>query len=183
MLVCYLTDEPSKIPAIRAVLEPHHRIIPRLLGDKAPFGSEGVLMVDADLRVMARGEQIKEALGELRAVSEKLFVVQRHLHHMVAQAYALGATSVVRSNREIAPKLAEIEAAARASQSDANGAPPGIAGCSKVFVSMFSAIKQDCAINLSDAENVTSQIIANIDRDGLSAWLDNVRRYHQGTFQ
>ena len=115
MLVCYLTDEPSKIPAIRAVLEPHHHIVPRLLGDKVSFGSEGVLMVDADLRVMARVEQIKETLSELHAVSEKLFVVQRHLHHMVAQAYALGATSVVRSTREIAPKLAQIEAAAKAS--------------------------------------------------------------------
>src|SRR6202035_3577682 len=125
MLVCYLTDEPSKIPAIRAVLEPHHHIIPRLLGgDKASFGSEGVLMVDADLRVMARVEQIKETLDELRAVSEKLFVVQRHLHHMVAQAYALGATSVVRSTREIAPKLAQIEAAAKAwAAPEANSGP------------------------------------------------------------
>ena len=66
MLVCYLTDEPSKIPAIRAALEPHHRLVPRLLGDKAPFGSDGVLMVDADLRVMARVEQIKEALSGLQ---------------------------------------------------------------------------------------------------------------------
>jgi len=80
MLVCYLTDEPSKIPAIRAVLEPRHRVVPRLLGDKASFGWDGVLMVDADLRVMARVEQIKEALSGLHAISEKLFIVQRHLH-------------------------------------------------------------------------------------------------------
>jgi putative nucleotidyltransferase with HDIG domain len=183
MHVCYLTDEPGKIPAIRAMLGPHHHVEPTVLGDATTFDADGVVMVDADLREAVRVEQIKQAMVELHAIKEKLFVVQQHLHHMVAQAYALGATSVVRSNREIAPKLAEIEAAARASQSDANGAPPGISGCSKAFVSMFSAIKQDSAINLSDAENVTSQIIANIDRDGLSAWLDNVRRYHQGTFQ
>jgi putative nucleotidyltransferase with HDIG domain len=183
MHVCYLTDEPGKIPAIRAMLGPHHHVVSKVLGDATTFDADGVVMVDADLREAVRVEQIKQAMVELHAIKEKLFVVQQHLHHMVAQAYALGATSVVRSNREIAPKLAEIEAAARASQSNAGGVPPGISGCSKVFVSMFSAIKQDCAINLSDAENVTSQIIANIDRDGLSAWLDNVRRYHQGTFQ
>src|SRR5580698_10568337 len=114
MLVCYLTDDPSKIPAIRALLGPDHHVVPGVLGEKLPFGSDGVLMVDADLRVTARVEQIKETLGDLKTVSEKLFVVQKHLHHMVAQAYALGATSVVRSNREIAPKLAEIETAARA---------------------------------------------------------------------
>src|SRR5579859_1929428 len=136
MRVCYLTDEPSKIPAIRAMLEPHHDVVPRLLGDKASFGSDGVLMVDADLRVMVRVEQIKEALSGLKAVSEKLFVVQKHLHHMVAQAYALGATSVVRSNREIGPKLAQIEAAAKASAAlDANSGTvrPQIVDCARAF--------------------------------------------------
>ena len=183
MLVCYLTDEPSKIPAIRAVLEPHHRIIPRLLGDKAPFGSDGVLMVDADLRVMARVEQIKETLGELRAVSEKLFVVQRHLHHMVAQAYALGATSVVRSNREIAPKLAQIEAAARASGNNSGTVRSETNDCAKAFATMFAAINQGLSVDLADAENITSRVITGIERDGLTAWLDSVRRYHEGTFQ
>jgi putative nucleotidyltransferase with HDIG domain len=184
MLVCYLTDEPSKIPAIRAVLEPHHHIIPRLLGgDKASFGSEGVLMVDADLRVTARVEQIKETLGELRAVSEKLFVVQRHLHHMVAQAYALGATSVVRSTREIAPKLAQIEAATKASGKNSETVRSETMDCAKAFASMFTAVKHGQSIDLSEAENITSHVITGIERDGLSAWLDNVRRYHEGTFQ
>jgi putative nucleotidyltransferase with HDIG domain len=186
MLVCYLTDEPSKIPAIRALLEPHHRIVPAVLGDKVPLGSDGVLMVDADLRIMARVEQIKKTLTNLQAVSEKLFVVQKHLHHMVAQAYALGATSVVRSNREIGPKLAQIEAAAKASA--APQATPGtlrseIVDCARAFASMFSAINHDQSIDLSDAERATARVIAGIERDGLGAWLDDVRRYHEGTFQ
>ena len=120
MLVCYLTDEPSKIPAIRALLGPDHHVVPGVLGEKVPLDSDGVLMVDADLRVMARVEQIKETLKGLQAVSEKLFIVQKHLHHMVAQAYALGATSVVRSNREIGPKLAQIEAEKASTASKAN---------------------------------------------------------------
>jgi putative nucleotidyltransferase with HDIG domain len=182
MLVCYITDEPSKIPAIRAMLEPHHRVVSRLLGDKAPF-SDGVLMVDADLRIMARVQQIKETMSELQAIPEKLFVVQRHLHHMVAQAYALGATSVVRCTREIAPKLAQIEAAAKAS-----GAPSGtvrseIVDCARAFASMFSAINHDQSIDLSEAETATARVISGIERDGLGAWLDDVRRYHEGTFQ
>ncbi|SHN87554.1 HDIG domain-containing protein [Bradyrhizobium erythrophlei] len=186
MRVCYLTDEPSKIPAIRAMLEPHHLVVPRLLGDKASFGSDGVLMVDADLRVMARVEQIKVTLSELRAVTEKLFVVQKHLHHMVAQAYALGATSIVRSNREIGPKLAQIEAAAKASaapEANSGTARPEIVDCARAFATMFSAINHDQSIDLSDAERATARVIAGIERDGLGAWLDDVRRYHEGTFQ
>jgi putative nucleotidyltransferase with HDIG domain len=184
MLVCYLTDEPSKIPAIRAMLEPHHHVVSRILGDKTSFGSDGVLMVDADLRVMARVEQIKETLGGLQAISEKLFVVQKHLHHMVAQAYALGATSVVRSNREIGPKLAQIEAAAKASgATHGTGVRSEIVDCARAFATMFSAINHDQPIDLSDAERATARVIAGIERDGLGAWLDDVRRYHEGTFQ
>jgi len=38
-------------------------------------------------------------------------------------------------------------------------------------------------LNLSDAERATSQIINNIAQNGLSVWLDYVRRYHEGTYQ
>jgi putative nucleotidyltransferase with HDIG domain len=182
MLVCYLTDEPAKIPAIRAMLEPRYHVVPGLLGEEIAFGAGGVLMVDADLREMVRVEQIKRAMSELHAIDEKLFVVQQHLHHMVAQAFALGATSVVRSSREIAPKLAEIEAAAKTSREN-SGARAEIADCAKGFASMFAAIKRGTPITLSEAENTTTQIIDNIAQNGLRAWLDDVRRYHEGTFQ
>jgi putative nucleotidyltransferase with HDIG domain len=183
MLVCYLTDEPCKIPAIRAALEPHHHVVPRVLGDKAPLDLDGVLMVDADLRVMARVEQIKAALGELHTTTEKLFIVQRHLHHMVAQAYALGATSVVRSTQEIAPKLAQIEAAARASGKNSGIVRSETIDCAKAFASMFDAINGGRSIDLAEAENITSHVVTGIERDGLSTWLNDVRRYHGGTFQ
>ncbi len=186
MLVCYLTDEPSKIPAIRAMLEPHHHVVPKLLGEKAQLGSDDVLMVDADLRVMARVEQVKETLSELQAVSEKLFVVQKHLHHMVAQAYALGATSVVRSTRELGPKLAQIEAAAaKASGTNSNSGTirSEIVDCARAFTSMFSAINHAQSIDLSEAERATARVVSGIERDGLGSWLDDVRRYHEGTFQ
>jgi putative nucleotidyltransferase with HDIG domain len=182
MLVCYLTDEPGKIPAVRAMLEPHYHVVPRLLGDQAASGTGGVLMVDADLREAVRVEQIKQSLTELQTVAEKLFVVQQHLHHMVAQAYALGATSVVRSTHEIGPKLAQIEATMKAA-----GGPGAVvsqtADCATAFASMFSAAKHDKAINVAEAEGITSHIINSIEHNGLSSWLDDVRRYHQGTFQ
>jgi putative nucleotidyltransferase with HDIG domain len=181
MLVCYLTDEPSKIPAIRAMLEPQHHVISRLLGDKAAFGTDGVLMVDADLRETTRVAQIKEALRELHSINERVFVVQQHLHHMVAQAYALGATSVVRSTHEIGSKLAQIEATAKALAAKAAG-PQGIDGAQS-FAAMFAAVRLGQSIDLSEAEKSTSRVISSIERDGLKTWLDNVRRYHEGTFQ
>jgi hypothetical protein len=119
MLVHFVADEPTKIPAIRAMLEPQHVVEPRLLGigDKKII-SNGVLMVDADLRRAAPIEQIKLVFQDLRCASEKLFVVQNYLHHMVAQALALGATAVVSRPREIVSKLAQIEVAQRATKAN-----------------------------------------------------------------
>jgi putative nucleotidyltransferase with HDIG domain len=48
---------------------------------------------------------------------------------------------------------------------------------------MFVAIRNGKSINLTDAENATSEIVDGITQNGLGAWLDDVRRYHEGTFQ
>ncbi|MGB9116365.1 HD-GYP domain-containing protein [Bradyrhizobium sp.] len=183
MLVHFVTDEPGKIPAIRAMLEPRYHVAPRLLGAGETQISDGVLMVDVDLRDAARVEQIKPVLRGLRSITEKLFVVQSHIQHMVAQAYALGATSVVRSSREVVFKLAEIEVAAKAAKTDFAVASPDIAGGAAAFKSMFTAIRNGKSITLSEAENATTHIVNGITQNGLGAWLDDVRRYHEGTFQ
>ena len=184
MLVHYVTDEPTKIPAIRAMLEPQHKVESLLLGaiDKQAISS-GVLMVDADLRRSAPVEQIKRVLRDLHSVSEKLFVVQSHLNHMVAQAYALGATSVVSRPKEILSKLEQIEIAQKSAQAGTVDAPPKNANSAVAFASMFSAVRSGKPFKLSDAENATSDIINGIEKNGLSVWLDDVRRYHEGTFQ
>jgi putative nucleotidyltransferase with HDIG domain len=184
MLVHFVTDEPTKIPAIRAMLEPQHEVAFQLLGagDRQAI-SNGVLMIDADLRKAAPVEQIKRMLRDLRSVSEKLFVVQSHLNHMVAQAYALGATSVVSRPKEIITKLEQIEFAQKAAQAGTADAPPENANSAAAFASMFTAIRSGKPFMLADAENATSDIINGIEKNGLSMWLDDVRRYHEGTFQ
>ena len=184
MLVHFLTDEPTKIPAIRAMLGPQHDVVPQVLGDgSTPVISNGVLMVDADLRKAAPVEQIKLVLHDLRDVSEKLFVVQRHLHHVVAQAFALGATGVVSRPKEIVSKLAEIEVAHKAAQAASANASPEITHSAAAFGAMFTAIRDGRPFKLSDAESATTEIINGIEQNGLSSWLNDVRRYHEGTFQ
>jgi len=184
MLVHFVTDDAAKIPAIRAMLEPQHRIAPQLLGrGDAQIDSNGVLMVDADLRKGDRVQQIRLALQEWSSIPEKLFVVRNRVRSMVAQAYALGATAIVSRPKEIISKLAQIEVAEKAAQSDIAIASPEITDSAATFASMFSAIRAGKQIYLSDAERATSQIIDSISQKGLTAWLDDVRRYHEGTFQ
>ncbi|HET7889233.1 MAG TPA: HD domain-containing phosphohydrolase [Bradyrhizobium sp.] len=183
MLVCYLTDEPGKIPAIRAALEPRYAVVPRVLGQEPIFAPSGVLMVDADLREGERVEQIKNVMRDLDAINEKLFVVHRHLHHLVAQAYALGATGVVHSVKQATSRLTQIEAEIRAAETGLDSPPTWMTDCGKAFAAMYSAIGSGKTIHLADAETVTTQIIASISQNGLNGWLDNVRKYHEGTFQ
>jgi putative nucleotidyltransferase with HDIG domain len=184
MLVHFVTDDPTKIPAVRAMLEPRYHIAPWLLGSgDTQIDSSGVIMVDADLRKIHRVEQIQLVLQELSCIREKLFVVHNQVRSMVAQAYALGATAVVSRPKEIIFKLAQIEIAEKAAQSDIAITSPEITESTAAFASMFSAVRASKQINLSDAERATLQIIDSISQKGLAAWLDDVRRYHEGTFQ
>jgi putative nucleotidyltransferase with HDIG domain len=48
---------------------------------------------------------------------------------------------------------------------------------------MFSAIRGGRPISLADADHATSQVVSGIVQNGLAAWLTDVRRYHEGTFQ
>ncbi len=186
MLVHFVTDEPTKIPAIRLVLEPRHQVVPRILGsDDKPAESSGVLIIDADLRKEARVEQIRHLVQARSDVADKMFVVKNNIRSLVAQAYALGATSVVSRPREIMFELEQIDVArqAAARTHDTVMAPPDVTDSAVAFASMFSAVRHGRQINLLDAEHATAHIINSIEQNGLRAWLDDVRRYHEGTFQ
>ena len=183
MLVHFVTDTPNKAPAIRAMLEPEHAVQFHVLGGGDLTLSNGVLVVDADLRNATPVAQLKTVLHNLQSVTEKLFVVQSHLRDVIAQAFALGATAVVSRPKEIVAKLAQVELAQKRSKPDIAGPSREVADSAATFSSVFSAAGMGKLITLSDAEKATRDVIDGIKRNGLNAWLDDVRRYHEGTFQ
>jgi len=184
MLVHFVTDTPNKVPAIRAMLEPQHAVESHVLGVVGRQAlSNGVLVVDADLRIAGPVAQLKAILRDLQGITEKLFVVQSHLRDMIAQAFALGATAVVSRPREIIAKLAQAELAQQRMRPGFANEPPEVAKCAASFSSLFSAIGKGKPITLADAEKATLEVVNGIKRNGLNAWLDDVRRYHEGTFQ
>jgi putative nucleotidyltransferase with HDIG domain len=184
MLVYFVTDEPSKLPAIRAMLEPQHAVVPWLLGsDGTRIRSHGVMMVDIDLRQMPRVDQLRFVLQELQPIPEKLFVVHNLSRSMVAQAYALGATAIISRPKEAVLKVAEIEAEETAEEEGAADSAAGMDEGVAAFASMFSNVRRGKSLKPVDAQRATSRIIDRVGKDGLSNWLDEVRRYHEGTFQ
>jgi putative nucleotidyltransferase with HDIG domain len=184
MLIHFVTDEPNKIPAVRAMLEPQHTVESHLLGAAAEQAlSNGVLLVDADLRQAVPVVHLKTMLRDLQGISEKLFVVQSHLREMIAQAFALGATDVVSRQREVIAKLARVELAQQRMKTGLVGESPAIAACAASFSSLFTAVKRGKPITFAEAKNATLEVICGVRQNGLSAWLEDVRRYHEGTFQ
>jgi putative nucleotidyltransferase with HDIG domain len=184
MLVNFVTDQPGKIPAIRAMLEPRFRILPQVLqSDDPQTGASGILMIDADLCRADSVERIRRVLQVRRSNPERMFVVPGHLHVMIAQAYALGATAVVSRPREIISKLTQFANEAKAEHGDTGAVSPEISSSAAAFASMFSTAREGKPIDLGDAEHATSQIIAGVTRTGFNTWLDEVRRHHEGTFQ
>jgi len=184
MLVYFVTDEPTKLPAIRAMLEPQHAVVPWVLGgDGTGIRSHGVLMVDIDLRQMTRVDQLKFVLQDLASIPEKLFVVHNLSRSMVAQAHALGATAIISRPKEAILKVAQIEEADAAAEDSAADPAPEMDEGVVAFASMFSDVRRGRPLKLVDAKRATSKIINRVGQDGLSSWLDEVRRYHEGTFQ
>lgn len=182
MLVHFITDEPNKFPAIRAMLDPRHELVARVLGSSdALIGTHGVFVVDVDLRQACRVEQVRLVLQPLSDACHKLFVVHNQAGAMVAQARALGATAVISSTKEVVFKVAHIEEAQKAGRDLA--VPNAMTDCAAAFASMFLAARAGKPISLSDATRATSQIIDRVQRSGLTSYLDEVRRYHEGTFQ
>jgi HD-GYP domain-containing protein (c-di-GMP phosphodiesterase class II) len=188
MLVHFVTDNENKIPAVRAMLEPKHAVEAYVLAGTDEFAlSNGVLLVDANLGQMVLVERLKTVFRNLYDVSERLFVLPDHQrHHMATQAFALGATAIVSRPHEIVVKLSQLEREQKPLKPEAAraaGEPDEIASSAACFASMFSAIGRGKPITLGDAEKATSEVIDGVKRSGLNAWLDDVRRYHEGTFQ
>lgn len=91
MLVHFITDNPSKIPAIQAMLEPRYGVIPwRLDQAKTEVEWSGALVVEVDLRNSAIVKQVRSPLSNLGRIRERVFVVKTHVHHAFAQPMRLG---------------------------------------------------------------------------------------------
>jgi putative nucleotidyltransferase with HDIG domain len=101
----------------------------------------------------------------------------------VAQAHALGATAIISRPKEAILKVAQIEEAEVAAEESAAELAPEMDEGVVAFASMFSDVRRGRPLKLVDAKRATSRIISRVGQDGLSNWLDEVRRYHEGTFQ
>jgi putative nucleotidyltransferase with HDIG domain len=188
MLIHVLADTPAKIQKIRSVLEPRHTISAALLGAPATSVTAASVVVDADLRNVANIASIRQALPKVRGANQRLFIVDTSARASVVQAFSLGASSVIPSPldaRALQHRLAMLYAdAGNDDETRPNqGQPAAMVNSATALASMFSAVLNGSPVNIVEAQEATTEIIDTVASNGLTTWLDNVRRYHEGTFQ
>ena len=142
--------------------------------------------IEADLRSVENIATLKEASGKLAQIRKRIFLVDRHARLCVVQAYALGATQVLGTPVHRARLLAQL-AVSRPyeihSDDALHGAREAAEAGAIAIGSMFSAVVSGKPVDVRGAKDAAGGIADNIAEDGLSSWLETVRRHHEGTYQ
>jgi putative nucleotidyltransferase with HDIG domain len=186
MSVHIVADTVAKLSGLRAMLEGQYAVTSELLSDTSNRCSESdAVIVTADLRVVENIATLKEAFGKLSRVRKRIFLIDRKERLLTVQAYALGATRVLINpiqQANLLAQLADNPCEPRSNDASDGGREAATAGAIAIG-SMFSAVLSGKPIDVRGAKGAASRIADNLAEDGLSSWLETVRRHHEGTYQ
>jgi putative nucleotidyltransferase with HDIG domain len=187
MTVHIVADTAIRIVALRSMLQEQHAVTSELLsGASRQCGASDAVVVTADLRVVENIAALKEVFGKITHIRKRIFVIDQKARLFTVQAYALGATQVLVNPVDQEILLAQLSDSSRdeIGPDDAlHGAGEAAAAGAIAIGSMFSAVLSGKPIDIRGAKGAGRQIADNIAEDGLSSWLDTVRRHHEGTYQ
>ncbi len=185
MLVQIIADHSNKISDLRTLLGSEYRVSSALLNDEniVPVECRAVIIA-ADLRIADKIAALKAISLKYQNAPRRIFVIDHKARLFAAQAYALGATHVLFNPVDQRDLLTVIAETGKPSSADAHPGVRAIAsGGAATLASMFSAVLNGRTIDVGDAKQAASKIANTIAEEGLSCWLDTVRRHHEGTYQ
>lgn len=109
MSVHVVADTVSKLSILRAALERQHAVTSELLNGASTRCSESdAVVVTADLRIVENIAALRETFGRSGHALKRIFLIDQKARLYTAQAYALGATSVLINPVTQARLLAEL---------------------------------------------------------------------------
>src|SRR6478735_11015164 len=96
MLVHIVADDRNKISELRALFGSQHRVTSALLNEENRGPNEcDALITAVDLRNADNIAALKQVSAAFNSTARKIFVIDRKVRLLAAQAYALGATHVL----------------------------------------------------------------------------------------
>jgi putative nucleotidyltransferase with HDIG domain len=156
--------------------------------DRLPPVPPGQLtLVDIDLRDPAKVPALKAWLKLKPADGRAIFAVGGDTHAESVQAFAIGATDAVRrpvDARLLAWRLSGgISSIANKSDNAEDGPGKCIAAGVNALQQMFAAAVSGATPNLQTVTAASAEVVASLEEEGLSRWLDVVRKHHSQTYQ
>jgi putative nucleotidyltransferase with HDIG domain len=187
MSIHVVADTASKLAGLRATLQQHYAVTGGLLGGAGmPHGEAEAVVVTADLRLVENIAALRELFGKSGQARKRIVLIDQKARLFIVQAYALGATQVLVNPVSQASLLAELADAARpgtcAGEASHGAGEAAMAGATAI-ASMFSAVQAGGPVDAGDAKSAGGRIAEAIAENGLSNWLETVRRHHEGTYQ
>jgi putative nucleotidyltransferase with HDIG domain len=187
MSVHVVADTVSKLSALRAMLQRQHAVTSELLsGATIQYSGYDAVVVTANLRGIENIAPLKEMFGKLRHIRKRIFLIDQKARLFTVQAYALGATRVLANPVDQARLLAELSDSGdpeTTSIETLHGGREAARAAATAIASMFSAVLSGEPVDAGSAKVTGSKIADTIAEDGLSNWLETVRRHHEGTYQ
>jgi len=169
------------------MLGPQHRVSYASLNDSDIARDDcEIVIVAADLRSVENISNLKRISVSLKNKRGRIFVIDQKQRLFAAQAYALGASHVLVNPVDRQSLLAALVSCGRSSVAiakSADGARGAAAGGAAALASMFSAVLRGEPVDVAAAKAAAGAVADNIGEDGLSNWLETVRRHHEGTYQ
>jgi putative nucleotidyltransferase with HDIG domain len=186
MSIHLVADSQGKLKELRAMLVPHFVVTLSLLGgEDVGHGGFDAVLIAADLKAVENVSALKNICPKFKNVRKRVFIIEQKARLLIFQAHALGATHVLIypvSERELLATLSDAKpdvacegASARTLQAASCGAT--------ALASMFSDVLGGKPIDIANAKQAASKIADSIADDGLSTYLETVRRHHEGTYQ
>ncbi|MET4042099.1 HD domain-containing phosphohydrolase [Bradyrhizobium sp. RT6a] len=186
MLVHVLADTSEKLFGLCSLFGEQFTVAGERLDVEAKLPHDAAaVVVRADLRALENIVALKRRAARLAKAKKRIFLVEQISHVCISQAYALGATSVLRGKIDAAKILAALAGAGDESgpTSGSSKSDNAVDAAASAIASMFTSITLGERVDVAGPKEAGREITNRISEHGLAEWLTTVRRHHEGTFQ
>src|SRR3954454_22495960 len=186
MLVHVLADTSEKLFGLCSLFGEQFTVAGERLDVEAKLPHDAAaVVVRADLRALENIVALKRRAARLAKAKKRIFLVEHISHVGISQAYALGATSVLRGKIDAAKILAALAGAGDESgpTSGSSKSDNAVDAAASAIASMFTSITLGERVDVAGPKEAGREITNRISEHGLAEWLATVRRHHEGTFQ
>lgn len=184
--LCVVADSDIGVRYLRAglagIFDAHFVRLDRIPG-AAP---EGHILVDINLRTPGPWHELRSWLRRRPRGAQAIFAVHRDSRAEAVQAHALGASGLMArpvTGKSLHARLAGTRRTAEVADGFETEGLAGIGAGVTALCNMFDAVLKGEPIDPGTVIAASDVVVSTIDEDGLTRWIDVVRRHHGQTYQ